>query len=442
MPATQLVLYFFNAHRPVAGEFPSKNPVLRGSLKGLKTIFDPRQWKVAREAGTCPPNELELKHSVCHLYHQKQNQGVLYGHIAYCMRHLRQWLEDSDHRDARTLLRIIDDARFLSEIDRLRPLMGALARVNRKPSKGEASAKGPFRHGSADSPQADSDFGVPTGGKSRGALDEGTPHSTLSDEEDGRGVHSEQRMQALVAHVVDARRRSAEGRWDDEPDAQAWVCCDRCSKWRRLPPQMAGLKPIEGRRWECSMHPHAVPGGRLSRGCAAPEDAMDEDEVVAKAEVIREAEGVRLCLSSKSTTGYKGVWKNGSKFEAVRQGSSEQRAYLGVFDTAVAAALAVARAEMEADAPDDATQEDAGRPSRSRFAEDGERTVGEARQPGPQAASPSAAPWLQLVEAAMAVEMAVEMESASNDASQSSDEPHPADAWLSCVPVARADASG
>ena len=169
---------------------------------------------------------------------------------------------------------------------------------------------------------------------------------------------------------------------------------------------------------------------------------MDEDEVVAKAEVIREAEGVRLCLSSKSTTGYKGVWKNGSKFEAVRQGSSEQRAYLGVFDTAVAAALAVARAEMEADAPDDATQEDAGRPSRSRFAEDGERTVGEARQPGPQAASPSAAPWLQLVEAAMAVEMAVEMESASNDASQSSDEPHPADAWLSCVPVARADASG
>ena len=60
-----------------------------------------------------------------------------------------------------------------------------------------------------------------------------------------------------------------------------------------------------------------------------------------------EAEGLRLHLSSITSTGYKGVHADRSRFRAERRVGGK-RVYLGTFDTAVEAAAAYARAVGEA----------------------------------------------------------------------------------------------
>ena len=65
--------------------------------------------------------------------------------------------------------------------------------------------------------------------------------------------------------------------------------------------------------------------------------------------VATEAEGLRLHLSSRSSTGYMGVSKHPStgRFKAEHRVDGRQ-VYLGLFDTAVEAAVAYARATGEA----------------------------------------------------------------------------------------------
>ena len=85
------------------------------------------------------------------------------------------------------------------------------------------------------------------------------------------------------------RRRDSSALTTSElDDSQTWVCCDRCSKWRRLPPTEEQGQPMPG-RWECSMHPEATSEGRLTMGCSTPEDAMGDDEVVANARPSKRA---------------------------------------------------------------------------------------------------------------------------------------------------------
>ena len=59
---------------------------------------------------------------------------------------------------------------------------------------------------------------------------------------------------------------------------------------------------------------------------------------------VKEAEGYKLFLAghSNSTTGYLGVYKVGDKFRAKREVDGKQ-IYLGIYDTAVDAAVAYAK---------------------------------------------------------------------------------------------------
>ena len=66
--------------------------------------------------------------------------------------------------------------------------------------------------------------------------------------------------------------------------------------------------------------------------------------------VAEEAEGLRLHLSSSSSTGYKGVRADRSRYQAQRR-AGERNVYLGIFDTAVEAAVAYARAVGEYQPP-------------------------------------------------------------------------------------------
>jgi hypothetical protein len=50
-----------------------------------------------------------------------------------------------------------------------------------------------------------------------------------------------------------------------------WAQCDKCSKWRRLPP---GREPGEDEYWECSMNPN-----RLLNTCSAAQEEMAENEL-------------------------------------------------------------------------------------------------------------------------------------------------------------------
>ena len=60
---------------------------------------------------------------------------------------------------------------------------------------------------------------------------------------------------------------------------------------------------------------------------------------------VAEVEGVRLHLSSRSSSGYKGVFKHGSgRFQVQRRDKDGRQLYLGLFDTVVEAAVAYARA--------------------------------------------------------------------------------------------------
>ena len=65
------------------------------------------------------------------------------------------------------------------------------------------------------------------------------------------------------------------------------------------------------------------------------EDVVEVEAEVEEPDVVREAEGLRLHLSSKSNTGYMGVRKQRGRYEA-RVKKSER---LGSFDSAVEAAV-------------------------------------------------------------------------------------------------------
>ena len=111
------------------------------------------------------------------------------------------------------------------------------------------------------------------------------------------------------------------------------------------------------------MHPEAVPEGRLTAGCDTPEDEMEEheEEVVANpcevADVVSEADGIRLHLSAQNSLGYTGVSRRGKRFKAKKL-MSGRYVYLGGFETAVAAAVAYARYVMKGGAEDADSSED------------------------------------------------------------------------------------
>ena len=61
----------------------------------------------------------------------------------------------------------------------------------------------------------------------------------------------------------------------------SWAQCDKCSKWRRLPP---GLEPSEDAYWECSMNPK-----RSLNTCEAAEEEMAENELAGeKLEAVKQ----------------------------------------------------------------------------------------------------------------------------------------------------------
>ena len=63
-----------------------------------------------------------------------------------------------------------------------------------------------------------------------------------------------------------------------------WAQCDRCSKWRRLPP---GMAPSEEGWWECSMN-----AKKALNDCSYPEEAMEENELAGeRLERVRELRG-------------------------------------------------------------------------------------------------------------------------------------------------------
>ena len=69
------------------------------------------------------------------------------------------------------------------------------------------------------------------------------------------------------------------------------------------------------------------------------EDEDEEEEAAHYGELVTEAEGYQLFLSSKNACGYKGVWKTrGGRFEA-RKGN----VYIGMYDTALEAAVGYAK---------------------------------------------------------------------------------------------------
>ena len=81
--------------------------------------------------------------------------------------------------------------------------------------------------------------------------------------------------------------------------------------------------------------------------------------------VAEAAEGVRLHLSSSNATGYRGVHKaRNGRYEAKRK-KEGRFVYLGLFDTAVEAAVAHARAVAETDEAAEASPADGAIPSAS-----------------------------------------------------------------------------
>jgi len=85
--------------------------------------------------------------------------------------------------------------------------------------------------------------------------------------------------------------------------------------------------------------------------------AVGEYQPPAPPAVATEAEGLRLHLSSSSSTGYKGVGKLPSGRYQAQHGEGG-REYLGTFDTAVEAAVAYARAVGESEGPQEAGRAD------------------------------------------------------------------------------------
>ena len=87
-------------------------------------------------------------------------------------------------------------------------------------------------------------------------------------------------------------------------------------------------------------------GSGESSGGGEYEAPAPPPRAVVGAALVAKAEGLRLHLSSSSATGYRGVFKNGSRFQAKQQVDGRQVCY-GYFGTAVEAAVAYARAVGE-----------------------------------------------------------------------------------------------
>ena len=76
------------------------------------------------------------------------------------------------------------------------------------------------------------------------------------------------------------------------------------------------------------------------------EEVMEVEEVVNEDGVVEEAAGMRLHLANRdSSTGYRGVRPHQGRFQAKRQVDGKHT-YLGMFDTAVEAAVAYAKHEQ------------------------------------------------------------------------------------------------
>ena len=80
---------------------------------------------------------------------------------------------------------------------------------------------------------------------------------------------------AKGAAPVDSSEDEDEGEGGEEDDDGAqfnWACCDRCEKWRRLPPGEEYEADNLPEQWFCEMNP----GTRNT--CDHPEERMGKDE--------------------------------------------------------------------------------------------------------------------------------------------------------------------
>ena len=84
------------------------------------------------------------------------------------------------------------------------------------------------------------------------------------------------------APAADARVR-VDAADDDASDAtgseiewttENWACCDRCDKWRRLPPGVAYCAEALPDQWFCEMNPNTQ-----RNTCEKPEERMSRGEV-------------------------------------------------------------------------------------------------------------------------------------------------------------------
>ena len=132
---------------------------------------------------------------------------------------------------------------------------------------------------------------------------------------------------------------------------------------KRLSSELSVEEPETG--WEGSGGGGGGSGGggeqREAEVSEAQAEVSEAEERAAgphQAALVAVAEGLRLHLSSKSKTGYKGVCehiRNSNKFAAKHYATDGATVNLGSFDTAVEAAVAYARAVGEAPEPDAAS---------------------------------------------------------------------------------------
>ena len=88
-----------------------------------------------------------------------------------------------------------------------------------------------------------------------------------------------------------AQAKSAEKRpVTDKEELINWICCDKCSKWRRISGTAEANLPDS---WECRLHP-----GGLT--CADPEDLMDADEKCVGGQAIVEGDDTEACATEPS----------------------------------------------------------------------------------------------------------------------------------------------
>ena len=152
---------------------------------------------------------------------------------------------------------------------------------------------------------------------------------------------------------VSARARPRPGRKGGGQDAVLYFPCDHTTCSLPLKGVCGWLVPEE----EDTAASLAAAGlGAAAAAAAAALPAAEKERkgkgAAAAAAVATEAEGWPLHLSNKSSTGYMGVRVEGSRFRAYGSGLARQQVALGTHDTAVEAALAVARwAASEGAAP-------------------------------------------------------------------------------------------